>query len=675
MNATSPALAALVHLVGFGTGVALYAMLGVMTLRAGRQAPTGGRPGAATDHIPLATAALGVAWNLGALVLYPTRDLGLAAPGPGEPGWLLAVGALAFAALGFLPAVAVQAAAQPVARHARHALTAAAYALSAAAAALQLWGAVERRAVPAQPGLLLLTVGYAAVLAVLALRLRRQPAGRAPLAAAALAAFAVTALHLRHHGPGESLAAHLLGDHASVPLALVILYQDYRFALADLFLKRALTGLLLVALALGVHLAVLVPVVVPRLAANPADPVGAALAAGVLAAAAAVVPRARRLVDALVDRLLLRRADYALLRRELAAAVAAAPTPAAALDAVAARLAPALSAGAVSWEVTAGGAPAAARAPDDPAVVHADVRGRAATAEVPTTEAPRYRLHVASLRAGRRLLSDDLALLEWAAHQAARRIDLVRVAHERCEREARELEAVRLATEAELRALRAQLNPHFLFNALTTVSYLVQAAPDRAVDTIRELTGLLRALLQSPAGGLVPLDDELAIVGAYLAIERARFEERLAVTVDADDAARRVLVPPLLLQPLVENAVKHGVAPLRRGAAVRVWARVEPAAGAGARLRVRVTDDGAGADAATLAARRAAGFGLSSVERRLERQYGGAATFAFDAHAGRGATVELTLPVAAPPVARAAADPVPDAEAGSTPERRIRLVS
>jgi LytS/YehU family sensor histidine kinase len=88
-----------------------------------------------------------------------------------------------------------------------------------------------------------------------------------------------------------------------------------------------------------------------------------------------------------------------------------------------------------------------------------------------------------------------------------------------------------------------------------------------------------------------------------------------------------------------------------------------------------VTDDGAGADAATLAARRAAGFGLSSVERRLERQYGGAATFAFDAHAGRGATVELTLPVNPPPAARAAADPVTDAEAGSTAERRIRLVS
>ncbi len=652
---TPPALAALVHLVGFATGVALYAMLGVMTLRAGR-------PAAHSDRIPLATAALGVCWNLGGLVLYPVRDLRAGAAAAGEPWWLLALGAVAFAALGFLPAVAVQAAAQPVARRTRRALTAAAYALSGGAAALQAWGALDHGAVPARPAMLLLTVGYAAVLAVLAVRLRRQPAGRAPLAAAALAAFAVTALHLRHHAPGESLAAHLLGDHASVPLALVILYQDYRYAFADLFLKRALTALLLVGAGLAAHLVVLAPVAAPRLAANPADPLGAALYALVLAGAVVAAPHARRAVDALVDRLLLGRADYATLRRDLADAVAAADTPAAVLDAVAARLAPALSAGAVTWaELPPGEAGAPGAAPrGDAALVHGDPRGRDATVVVPAAEGPGYRLRVGALRAGRRLLSDDVALLEWAALRAARRIDHVRVAHERCEREARELEAVRLATEAELRALRAQLNPHFLFNALTTVGYLVQAAPDRAVATLYELTGLLRAVLRSPAGGLVPLDDELAIVGAYLAIERARFEERLAASVDADDAARRTRVPPLLLQPLVENAVKHGVAPLRRGAAVRVWARVEPAGGGGgARLRVRVSDDGAGADPAALGARRAAGLGLSSVERRLERLYGGAATFAFESRPGRGTVVELSLPVDA--AVDAAADAPGDA--------------
>jgi len=678
----TPALTALVHLAGFGTGVALYAMLGVMVARAGRRSARPASPADASiepaDRIPLATAVLGVTWNLGALVLYPMRDLGLAPQGAGGPTWLLALGTVAFGALGVLPAVAGQAAAQPVARRARHALTAAAYALSAAAAALQGWGAVNAGTVPARPALVLLTVGYAVVLTLLALRLRRQPAGRAPLAAAALAAFAVTALHLSHHASDESVTAHLLGDHASIPLALVILYQDYRFAFADRFLKRALAGLVLVGLALAVHLLVVAPFVAPRLATDPADPVGTALGVGVLAAALATALAAaslgRRLIDGLVDRLLLRRADYVELRRELAAAVADAQTPAAVLDAVAARLAPALSAGTVTWReqpaADAGWAPAV------DTLVHADARGRAADVDLPVTEGPGYRLHVGALRAGRRLLSDDLALLEWAATQAARRVDLVRVAHERCEREARELEAVRLTTEAELRALRAQLNPHFLFNALTTIGYLVQTAPDRAVGTLYELTGLLRAVLSSPAGDLVPLGDELAIVEAYLAIEGARFEERLQVTVDADAAARAARVPSLLVQPLVENAVKHGVAPLKRGGEVRVWARVEPgdgdASGAGPRLHVRVSDSGAGASGAELVRRRAAGFGLASVERRLERLYGAAATFAFRSHPGHGTTVEFTLPVTSPVEAAARDAGGPDAQGEA---RVLRIAS
>jgi hypothetical protein len=125
----------------------------------------------------------------------------------------------------------------------------------------------------------------------------------------------------------------------------------------------------------------------------------------------------------------------------------------------------------------------------------------------------------------------------------------------------------------------------------------------------------------------VPLDDELAIVEAYLAIERARFEERLAVTVDADDAARRVLVPPLLLQPLVENAVKHGVAPLR-AARRPVSARVEPAAGAAARAprprdrrrRGRRRGDARGAAAAGLRPRqRGAPAERSTAARRRSR--------------------------------------------------------
>ena len=169
---------------------------------------------------------------------------------------------------------------------------------------------------------------------------------------------------------------------------------------------------------------------------------------------------------------------------------------------------------------------------------------------------------IGELAGGRRLLSDDIAMLESLAHIVAHRIDAVRVTHERCQRDLREQEIGRLATEAELRALQAQLNPHFLFNALTTIGYLIQTAPSRAMDTLMGLTGLLRRILKRSTGELVTLGEELELIEMYLAIERARFEERLRVKIDVPFELRGLPIPPLLLQPLVENAVKHGISTL-----------------------------------------------------------------------------------------------------------------
>jgi two-component system LytT family sensor kinase len=628
--------AALLHAVGFVTGIALYAMLGAMVLRS--ELGRGTMPAASRgrDRIALATAGLGLLWNGGALVAYGAPVLLGAGAGGARLEWVAAV---AFAALGVLPAVVVHAALQGDRGRGRTALIAAAYALSATGAALQLSAAATGGAVPARAALQLLSVGFAVVLALLGVRLRRHAGGRGPLAAAALAAFAVMALHLGHHGePGESLLAEVLGDHASIALALVILYQDFRFALADLFLKRVLAVVLLVSVALAGYL-VAAPLVGPLLARDASDPRAVAVLLALWIATALAYPTVRRGVHAFVDRVVLRRADYGALRRALPARLAAHESPEAVLDATCAELAPALAAE-VTWRgddgATSGAAP-----------VWTDARHQAVAVPVPTGEAPTYVLAVAALRGGRRLLSDDLALLESAAVAAARRIDALRVLRERWDREAREREIRQLATEAELRALRAQLNPHFLFNALTTVGHLLQEAPDRALATLLRLTGLLRAVLRPTAGELVTLGEEMEIVEAYLAIEQARFEERLRGHVDVPAALHGLRLPALLLQPLVENAVKHGITPLRAGGEVRVVARLEPATADAStdRLHLTVSDTGAGVAPSEAAARRARGLGLASVEQRLERRFGAAASFRFESAPGQGTTVELRLPL------------------------------
>jgi len=627
----------LLHLAGFGTGILLYAMLGMMVVRAARV------PGGRRDSIPLATAVLGLLWNAGAISLYGLRDLGLT-PGATATPILLALGTLAFSALGFLPAVVVHAAMLGAPARLRRSLTGAAYALSLVACSIQVWGAVTHQVIPTPAALQLLSVGYATVLAVLAFVLRKLPGGRGPLTAASLAAFAVMALHLSHHVAGtDRVGPELWGHHASIPLAVVILYQDFRFALLDLFLKRVLWALLFVGAGILAHLFVVVPLVLPRLARDPADPLATVILLAVWGIAVAVAWSCRRIVWLFVDRVVLRRPDYRAVREQVAREVARLGEVDAVLASVSAALSAALGASSVTWK-TDDASDASDAAPSLVSLVY---RGSAAVVAVPTVEARRFLVSIGGLAPGRRLLSDDVALLEHLSAVAARRIDAIRVAQERYEREAREQDILRLATESELTALRAQLNPHFLFNALTTIGYLIQTSPERALGTLYRLTELLRAVLRPSANELVPLADEIEIISAYLAIERARFEERLRVTIDIPDDARVVLIPPLLLQPLVENAVKHGIGPVRAGGEVIVRARVENGDGT-SRLHVSIVDSGAGADPADFTRRQRDGVGVSNVERRLARQYGDAGTLTICTAPGAGTVVDLWIPVALP---------------------------
>jgi LytS/YehU family sensor histidine kinase len=266
---------------------------------------------------------------------------------------------------------------------------------------------------------------------------------------------------------------------------------------------------------------------------------------------------------------------------------------------------------------------------------------RATAILVPTAEQPRYRLVIGELAGGRRLLSDDAAFLEAVAVMVARRIDAARVIHERCMRDLHEQEVLKLATEAELRALRAQVNPHFLFNALTTIGYLIQTAPDRAFETLMRLTSLLRGVLRRSEGEFATLGEEIELIESYLNIERARFEDRLRVTIDAPDSLRNLRIPALLVQPLVENAIKHGISPSRAGGEVVISARIV----SGDKLQISVRDTGLGASEQALIAGRKRGVGLSNIERRLKTHYGDQASFSVRSVPGVGTTVELSLPV------------------------------
>jgi two-component system, LytTR family, sensor kinase len=617
----------LLNLVGLSAGVVLYAMLLAMVVRAGRN-PVVPAP---FDPLLLGTAVLGLTWNLCALPAYALPKVGVEGPFP----LLTAIG---FCALGFLPAVVVHSVLrgrrEGVRGAARRALALVAYAVSAAAAAMHLYSAAVGGAVPSVHGMRLLTYTFVALIPPLAGATRGQPGARRALWAAALATFAVSALHLTQLHAGEtSWPVELLGHHASLPLAFAILYQDYPFALADLFLKRALALLGLVALAFcGI---VLFGQYSPTFAQL--DPRQVGLLVTFWVGTALLYPALRRCIAWFVDTVVLHRPDYLSIRTSAARRVQAHDTVPALLNDMCELLGPALSAKRVTWREWGG------RGADEASAVVVTA-GPETLVLVPTSEDPRYAIAISEVTGGRRFFSDDLATLETIAMIAARRIDGIRITDERYEREIREQEISKLATEAELRALRAQLNPHFLFNALTTIGHLIQTAPPRALETLMRLTSLLRAVLRS-GGEFTTLARELEVIEAYLDIERARFEQRLRVRIEVPTGLSAVRVPPLVLQPIVENAVKHGVSKMRLGGEVIVSARVDHAAGDARLLVLTVQDTGAGASPEALRRGRESGVGLQNVERRLACQYGDAASLTIHTAAGAGMLVEIRLPV------------------------------
>src|SRR5262245_41885203 len=232
--------------------------------------------------------------------------------------------------------------------------------------------------------------------------------------------------------------------------------------------------------------------------------------------------------------------------------------------------------------------------------------------EVPGSE-PMW-LSLGSRIDGRAYMSRQLRMAQTTALQLAAQYE--RVIREEFER--RQLisqhELRELTSRAQIRALQAQIRPHFLFNTLNVLSNLIHTEPRKAEDLTEELASVFRYTLDATRMEWVPLEDEVRFVTSYLRIEKARFEGRLSYDIDLEPQTRPVRVPPMILQPLVENAVRHGIASRIEGGIVRLSASLSAG-----QLVLIVEDSGSGLKTEDNPDRR--GIGLKNVRDRLKHIY------------------------------------------------------
>jgi two-component system LytT family sensor kinase len=226
------------------------------------------------------------------------------------------------------------------------------------------------------------------------------------------------------------------------------------------------------------------------------------------------------------------------------------------------------------------------------------------------------------------------APIYWAIASLAHGLQFYRRSQER-ERKAADL-AARLA-EARLQALKMQLQPHFLFNALNAIATLVHKDPNAADEMIGNLSELLRLTLDQSQPQEIPLRQEMEFLQLYLHIEQARFGDRLRVNIDIDPRLLEAQVPTLILQPIVENAVRHGIEPQLKPGVITIHARVE-----GPTLCLSVRDNGAGTRSSSPPGQ---GIGLSNTRTRLQALYGSEGFLILPENGADGWKVEVRLPL------------------------------
>lgn len=541
-------------------------------------------------------AGLSLVWNLGSLVVLVRPNL--------PAVWLNLAVAISFSVLSLLPAVLLHVSIGT----ARSYLVACGYGLSVVAVAMHFWEFHGNGPALHQEALMLITVGFLLLtgLAVAdAFRGKdRRPDGARIAGAMCLALFAMSFVHFGNGHASQAWSSELVVHHAGIPLALFVLLQDYRFVLLDAFV-RFLANALLAALLAGLVIeAAFRLVLVERTIRQP-------------------LPEAMLLISVclfLVFFAWLRNRVQAWLTHAVFRQDSVANLPARLRDC------PVFAAEEQYLDWASQTMAAAVKTKDFTIVSQADmdpdtrlhapvigpVGGRDwAEAAVPIRLAQgNSRLVLLGRRqGGQRYLGEDLDSLGDAAAVIAAKVESLR-----------QEEMTRLVSQAELRALQSQINPHFLFNALNTLYGTIPRESSTARRMVLNLADIFRYFLQSDKT-FVTLAEEMQIVRAYLEIEQSRLGDRLAVKIQVDDAAMRVAIPVLSIQPLVENAIKHGVARRTEPGFVSISA-IQNRDG----LRVTVENSGAPRDPGAPGA----GVGLENVRRRLAICYGAASDLHID---------------------------------------------
>jgi hypothetical protein len=405
----------------------------------------------------------------------------------------------------------------------------------------------------------------------------------------------------------------LNGLTRTAPLYFLIasVYFENRFEFYDLVVKRAVMILLSV-LVLGVYFAV----VLSSLELLPGGPARPWLFAVALTPIAIIMPALVARVERWLDRMWLGREFIAVEAvKHVLAAMQPAIDEASLVAATEARLSEIFG---TRIEVRVG------REPVDDAAAVIDVPSPASSVPV--------RIVVLRIAGMRRILSEDLAMLRSLAGVFGFMLENIRLQQRRQEQDQLAQELRLQSSKSELKALRAQINPHFLFNALNAIASLIHTDPARADEVVEQLAEVFRYTLRRSDSEWAPLDQELAFARAYLDVEQARFGQRLTFSIDSDHRLPAPQIPSMLLQTLLENAVKHGVSQAREPGRIDVIVRSNTDQ---ITLEVRNT----GPSVHGQAVPEGEGFGLHSVRERLKGHFGDRASFRLMRDETAGVTV------------------------------------